>query len=447
MSRMQGRPVRLMLGGAVTLLLAATSASTALAENGQEAANATDSGGAIMVWVDAPRVPAAEAFQAAYPDIPFTFNQIQGNVGSTELQQQFALFNQAGEGWPDAIFFPSNDDIAWATSSKIDYARDLSGLLADYLTGYSAAANSPCDIDQTVRCVRNDQAPDVFWYNKSFFDENGYQVPQTWEEYGQLAIQIATDHPGMISGLLGDAYAPDRYLWASGCPTNDRLSETQVHINLADEKCTRVVDLVDQMITAGALTPVGIFDPNAAEVGPNLVMSPGALWWGNYLFRDTWKIPAGVMTAAPALHWADEVPGFTGDEGGGLWGVSTHITGKQLENTLEFAKFVTSDPRWQVELSTGMPAYGPVQDAWLEKQSEVGYFADWDSTAAAFKDAGDRVRGNHAYLLYNTGGIWSQTVTPVLTGGGTLSDAWDAFGNQLTNQAKTFGYEVVSEGQ
>ena len=201
------------------------------------------------------------------------------------------------------------------------------------------------------------------------------------------------------------------------------------------------------MIGAGALTPVGIFDPNAAELGPNLVMSPGALWWGNYLFRDTWKIPAGEMTAAPALRWSDEDPGFTGDEGGGLWAVSTHITGKQLENALEFAKFVTSDPRWQVELSTGMPAYGPVQDAWLEKQSQDGYFADWDGTAAAFKDAGDRVRGNHAYMLYNTGGIWSKTVTPVLTAGQNLSDAWDAFGNQLINEAKVFGYEVVDSAE
>ena len=245
MSSMPTGSARLVAGGAMAALLLAATAGSVLAQGGQEAENAADFGGAIMVWVDAPRVPAAEAFQAAYPDIPIEINTIQGNVGSTDLQQQFALFNQAGEGWPDVIFFPSNDDIAWATSSKIDYARDLSESLADYLTGYSEAANSPCDIDGGVRCVRNDQAPDVFWYNAKFFEENGYTVPETWEEYGALAVQIAADHPGMISGFLGDAYAPDRYLWASGCPTNDRLSESKVHINLADEKCTRIVGLVD----------------------------------------------------------------------------------------------------------------------------------------------------------------------------------------------------------
>jgi hypothetical protein len=47
-------------------------------------------------------------------------------------------------------------------------------------------------------------------------------------------------------------------------------------------------------------------------------------------------------------------------------------------------------------------------------------------------------------MLYNTGGIWSKTVTPVLTAGKDLTAAWDAFGTQLVNEAKTFGYEVVA---
>jgi ABC-type glycerol-3-phosphate transport system substrate-binding protein len=452
--------VRLLAGGAVTLLLvgacgsssatkAPAGASTAPGATSAPAAedpNATDSGGPIMVWVDPPRQPAAEAFKAAYPDIPIEINAIPGNVGSTDLQQKFALFNQAGKGWPDAIFFPSNDDIAWATSAKINYARDLSVLLKDYLTGYTAANNAPCNIDNQVRCVRNDSAPDVFWYNKKLFDDWGYKPPTTWEEYADLGIKIATEHPGYISGFLGDAYAPDRYLWASGCPTNDRLSETKVHINTSDPNCKRVVDLVDKMIAAKALSPVGIFDPNAAEVGPKLAMSPGAVWWGNYLFRDTWKIPAGQMTATAPIRWAAETPGFTGNEGGGLWGVSSHIKGKQLENTLTFAKFVTSDPRWQVELSTGLPAYTAPQQAWLDKGAAAAYFADYTTSNAAFVAAGNAVRGNHYYMLYNTGGIWSKTVTPVLVGGKNLSAAWDAFGTQLVNEAKTFGYEVVDTG-
>lgn len=402
----------------------------------------TDSGGAITVWVDPPRVPAAEAWKKANPDIETTINQIDGTVGSKALSQQFAQFNQAKKGWPDAIFFPSNDDIAWAAGAQINYAADLTEKLPDVIKGYDPAVLAPCNIDGKIRCLRNDAAPDVFWYNQKFFTENGYTPPTTWEEYGELAVKIASEHPGKVSAFLGDAYAPDRYLWASGCPTNNRLDETSVQINLDDPKCQRAKTLMSSMVEGKAASNLGIFDADAAKDGKNLVMSPGALWWGDYLFRQTWKIDPGTMTAVAPLTWQGESQPSTGNEGGGLWGVSSHITGKQLENTLKFATFVASDPKWQVELTTGLPAYGPIQDQWIAKQKESKYFADDDATFAAFKEATKYVPGDHAYTLYNTGGIWTETVTKALVAGDSFDSAWTTFGSELNNQAKSQGYEV-----
>jgi multiple sugar transport system substrate-binding protein len=305
----------------------------------------TDSGGAITVWVDPPRVPAAKAFQKAHPEIKVTLNQIDGTVGGKSLQQQFAQFNQAGKGWPDAIFFPSNDDIAWAAGAQVNFTADLTELVPDVIKGYEDAVIAPCKIDGKIRCLRNDAAPDIFWYNKAFFTQNGYQVPKTWEEYGDLAVRIAKEHPGKLSGFTGDAYAPDRYLWASGCPTNARKSETEVHLDLTDQKCVRAKELLAKLVQAKAVSTVGIFDADAAKVGKDLVMSPGAAWWGDYLFRQSWKVPAGQMTGVAPLTWKGEDKPATGNEGGGLWGFSRHITGKQLENTLTFAKFVATDPK------------------------------------------------------------------------------------------------------
>ncbi|MCL8025485.1 ABC transporter substrate-binding protein [Nocardioides bruguierae] len=424
----------------------AVAAATALAACGSDADSAdseqTDSGGPITVWVDPPRVPAAEAFVEAHPEIDVTINQIDGTVGGKTLQQQFAQFNQAGKGWPDAIFFPSNDDIAWATGAQIDYAADLTDLLPDVIDGYDPAVIAPCNIDDAIRCLRNDAAPDVFWYNATFFENNGYEVPTTWEEYGDLAVQIAEEHPGKISGFLGDAYAPDRYLWASGCPTNDRQDETTVHIDLDDPTCQRAKDLLTTLVDGDAVSSLGIFDADAASVGKDLVMSPGAAWWGDYLFNQTWEIPAGQMTAVEPLPWEGESTPATGNEGGGLWGVSSHITGTQLENTLLFAEFVATDPAWQVELSTGLPAYGPVQDAWADKQSQSGYFADNETTFDAMKAAISYVQPDHAYMLYNTGGVWTETMTPALVDGQSVDAAWSSFGEELLNQAGAMGYTV-----
>ncbi|WP_228372753.1 ABC transporter substrate-binding protein [Demequina maris] len=402
----------------------------------------TDSGGKITVWVDPPRVPAAEAFEKAHPEIEIDVVQIDGTVGGQTVKQAFANFDSAGEGWPDAIFFPSNDDIAWATSASSNYAADLTDLLPDVISGYDPAVLSFCDIDGKIRCLRNDAAPDVFWYNKAFFDANGYEPPTTWEEYGDLAVTIAAEHPGKISGFLGDAYAVTRYMQAAGCPTNDRVSETEAHIDMTDPKCVRAQDLLSTMYDGDALSTQGIFDGDAAEAGVNLVMSPGAVWWGNYLFRDTWKIPAGEMSAIAPLKWEGESDPSAGNEGGGLWGVSSHITGKQLENALTFATFVATDPAWQVELSTGLPGYGPVQDAWLAKLEADGYFADVPATQEAFKAAAAAVQP-YAYMLYDTGAVWTETVSPTLIDGGSMADALNDFGTKLVNQATSVGYTVV----
>ncbi|MBH0116834.1 carbohydrate ABC transporter substrate-binding protein [Salinibacterium sp. NG253] len=430
--------------GVAIISAAALVLSGCSADGGATAPEQTDSGGKITVWVDPPRVPAAEAFQEAHPEIEIDVVQIDGTVGGQTVKQAFANFDSAGSGWPDAIFFPSNDDIAWATGAASNYAADLTDLLPDVIDGYDPAVLSFCDIDGQIRCLRNDAAPDVFWYNKAFFDENGYTLPTTWEGYGDLAVEIAADHPDKISGFLGDAYAVNRYLQAADCPTNDRLSESEVHINLDDPNCVRANELLTQMYDGGALTTQGIFDGDAAAAGVNLVMSPGAVWWGNYLFRDTWKIPAGEMSASAPLTWEGESSPTAGNEGGGLWGVSSHITGTQLENTLTFATFVATDPAWQVELSTGLPGYGPIQDAWLEKLAEDGYFADVDSVQQAFKDAAGAV-APYSYMLYDTGAAWTETVSPTLIADGSISDALSTFGTELVNRANSVGYTVTAE--
>ena len=141
----------------LSALLGVTGCATV--EGTGTADDATDSGGRITVWVDPPRVPAVNAFQRAFPDIPVVVNTINGNVGSTELQQKFVLFNQAGAGWPDAIFFPSNDDIAWAAWTKINYVRDISVDLKDVIDQYPSSVIAQCNIDGQYRCLRNDAAP------------------------------------------------------------------------------------------------------------------------------------------------------------------------------------------------------------------------------------------------------------------------------------------------
>lgn len=418
-----------------------TGSSSPAGSTGSSGSAGSDSGGAITVWVDAPRVPAVQAFQKAHPEIKVNMVQNDGTVGGQTTKAAFANFDAAGSGWPDAIFFTSNDDIAWAASSQSNYAANLSDIpeLADTIKGYDAATISFCNIGGQIRCLRNDAAPDVFWYDAKFFKDNNYTVPKSWDDYFALAIQIAKDHPGKISGFLGDAYAVNRYLQAANCPTNDPKSETEVVINSQDPNCTKMVQLLDQAYQAKALSPLGVFDADAVKASANLVMTPGALWYGSYLLQSTWKVPSGNWTASEPLTWNGK-PSM-GDEGGGLWGMSSHISGQEKENTITFMKFVATDPAWQVDLSTGLPAYGPDQDAWLAKFGTDGYYSDLDQLKAAFKSSLSAV-APYKYMLYDTGNIWTQTVPTTLTSGGTVTAALSKFFSTLTDQAKSIGYTV-----
>jgi multiple sugar transport system substrate-binding protein len=422
-------------------------ASTCLAFVGQS--GASQKSAAITIWVDAPRVAAVKAFEKAYPNIPVDINVNNDLPGSDDLEEKFALFNQAGSGWPDALFFPDNDDIAWASGSKINYTANLSHLVSQqWLSGYSKAAIAPCIVGGKLVCLRNDTAPVVFWYNATLFKQWGYTPPKTWPQYEALSLEIAKDHPGYYTGLAGDAYAPDRYLWSSGCPTNDVISSTTVRIDTSASDCTRARNMLSTLLAAKVVSPEGIFDSSAATtVGPKLVMTPGAVWYGIYLFQQTFKTPAGEMTATAPLKWPGDKTTYTGDEGGGFWGVSDHISGQALANTMTFMKFVVSadNPAWMAAGGRGFPAYGPLQGPWLAKVHKLNYFVDFPQLAKAFKKATTEVRPGHSWLLYDTGTIWGQVVTPAITAGQSLNSIWSAFSSQLVDTAKSVGYNVDTQ--
>jgi len=58
---------RILMAGASLVVAALALAGCANDTGGSSSEDQTDSGGKITVWVDPPRVPAAEAFQKAHP--------------------------------------------------------------------------------------------------------------------------------------------------------------------------------------------------------------------------------------------------------------------------------------------------------------------------------------------------------------------------------------------
>ncbi len=323
----------------------------------------TDSGGAITIWVDPPRVPAAKAFKKAYPDIKITINQIDGTVGGKSLQQQFAQFNQAGKGWPDAIFFPSNDDIAWASGAQINYAADLTDLVPGRDQGLRPGG------DRAVQHRRQDPLPAqrrrarrVLVQQEVLRGQTATPRPRPGRSTATLAVEIAEGAPGQGQRLHRRRLRPRPLpVGLAAARRTHRLSPRPRSTSTStDPKCQRAKELARQDGRRRRRSPtLGIFDADAAKVGKDLVMSPGAAWWGDYLFRQTWKIPAGQMTAVDAAELAGREQAGHRERGrrpvGRLAATSPASSWRTRSRS---PKFVATDPRWQVELSTGLPAYG-----------------------------------------------------------------------------------------
>jgi ABC-type glycerol-3-phosphate transport system substrate-binding protein len=197
----------------------------------------------ITVWVDATRLPAAQAFEKAYPNTKIKIVTYDGAAnGSNSFQTKMQLFDRAKKGWPDVVWSTQDNDSAWASQASAGeqpFAAQLNkGLVSSAtLAGFAKGALDPCTINGKVYCLRNDLASNVLWYNKALMDQFGYKIPTTWEQYEALGVKVAKDHPGYIIGAAGDSWTPEIYMWASKCQANDVTAIRSVTVNTtsADE--------------------------------------------------------------------------------------------------------------------------------------------------------------------------------------------------------------------
>src|SRR5581483_6030430 len=114
------------------LALVALGAVLVAALAGAAAGGAKSSGvsGSITVWVDAVRLPAAQAYVKAHPNVHVKIVVWNGDGnGSTTGQTKIQLWNRAGGGWPDVIFSEQVNDPVWMAQKPFNYAEPLKGLI------------------------------------------------------------------------------------------------------------------------------------------------------------------------------------------------------------------------------------------------------------------------------------------------------------------------------
>src|SRR6478752_3418335 len=124
----------------VPVAIALTAAALAGCATGAPSSNAPtqDPNAEILVWGDATRQPAFEAYQKANPDVKLKFEAIDTSTYLSKIQ----LANKVGKGWPDLIFDPSPNDIAALQSPLFNYALALDDHVAADVQKNYATQNS-----------------------------------------------------------------------------------------------------------------------------------------------------------------------------------------------------------------------------------------------------------------------------------------------------------------
>jgi ABC-type glycerol-3-phosphate transport system substrate-binding protein len=400
----------------------------------------------ITVWVDASREPAVTAFQKAYPDIKVKLETYDGGAGgSGSFQSKITLMDQAGEGWPDVVFSTQQNDAIWASKQTSNgeqgFAAPLNkGLLdQDFLDGFAPGSLDFATIDGTVYGLRNDLAQTVFYYNQPLLDQFGYEVPTTWEEYGELGDKLAAEHPGYILGSMGDSFMTYVYYGGSESPVFQSPEAGVFHSDTSDEHAQNISKILDGMLANGTLVQDSFFSADfAAKYADKLVGLPGPVWYTGAIFQGALATPAGQIGVAPPLSWeGGDVA--AGNVGGGQWYASSHS--KNLDAVKTFLEFVTSADEFQVEASSGYPAYTSAAEKWLDKQAETGYFVN-DDFKTVMSDAAGQVWDGWNVTSWSPETAWSKVVIPGIAAGETIESLLPAWQKELENEATVNGYTV-----
>src|SRR5882724_1255337 len=78
----------------------------------------------LTVWVDSVRLPAAQAYAKAHPNVHVKIVTFDGDGnGATTLQAKIQLWNRTGNGWPDIIFSEQVNDPVWMAQKPFDFAE------------------------------------------------------------------------------------------------------------------------------------------------------------------------------------------------------------------------------------------------------------------------------------------------------------------------------------
>jgi hypothetical protein len=403
----------------------------------------------LTIWTDSARLPQVKLYAKTHPNVKVNIVTFDGGAnGDGSIESKVALFNRVGHGWPDIIFSEEANDVQRLAAPQFqNFAAVLNkGLVPNsVLKNYAPGALAPCMVGGKLECLRNDMAFDVLWVNVPLMKQWGYSVPQTWQQWQAIGMDVAKNHPGYIIGTAGDSFDDSIYLQAAQCPINDIINSYTLLDNPNSPYCTRMGKLLDPLVANKTLPVVYVFASTfGKQYADKTLMLVGPAWYSGAIFEGSgseFNAPKGTWAAYPPLAWGSpSAKAWTGDVGGGLWIMSSHAADPQLAaSAMTWLATSTASQ----DLSQGYPGYVPAAKSWIAQQDKSGFFAT--PLAPTFAKAVGEVWPGFAESPWDAYGIWAANALPNLASGQSFSAQIPVVATQFANQAASAGFQVVTK--
>ena len=232
------------------------------------------------------------------------------------------------------------------------------------------------------------KSTEVMYYNKTFFEANGLDVPTTWEEMEAVCRAIKEIDPTCIP--LG--YDSEENLFITLCEQfgYDYTSATGDHVLFNNDDCKKMVEVLHGWYNDGLLTTQNLYGAYTSGLfsgndGICCYMSIGSSGGATYNLPDDGAFEVGVA----AIPQADPRNPKTICQGPSLCMLKDSDTSDQeLYASWLFMKFLTTDVDFQVDFSM-TTGYMPV----IQSAVDHTAYQIWLGAANGYEQITARVAG------------------------------------------------------
>jgi multiple sugar transport system substrate-binding protein len=287
----------------------------------------------------------AEMFEEAHPDIDVKVNWIPGDY-DTKLQT--ALLSKRAK--PD-VFEVNGIDPNMVKQGLLVPLDDL--FTEEIKNDFTKQSLDFATIDGHIYAAKMVIDAGVIYYNKKLLNEEGLDIPKTYEELANIVDKLTTNRvKGIFIGNDGGGNFTENLIYAAGVPGPITEDGTKVTFGIPEyrDKTIKALEAVRKLNKSGNLligAPADWWSPDALTYG-----LAAAQWGGFWSFPQVKEMMGDnfVVTPIPPLGEDGEPATFFGG-----WMCCVNNNSKNIEAATEYVKWmwIEKNKEIQVDWNTG----------------------------------------------------------------------------------------------